>query len=358
MLKNRCLYSLRMHSAKSSLAAALLATSAAASAATPEGTLVVAVNQEPQDLVAQGTYKEINAPWLQNVVEPLIAFDPVSDTFKGILATAWEVVDDNTVWMNLREGVSFHDGTPFNAESAAHAINLDWSADDVFTIQEYLGPGTITATPIGEYSIEIVSSEPDSLLDRLSLNGISWMRQIGDNPATPIGTGPYTVMEWLPGEYWSAEFNSDWWGLSAEDAHGAGAPAFQELLFVFRPEDGARTASAVGPQIERHSPLNDSVFEKDDLVPVHINFLPANDRVALDMETLEVMAFIHPNLVTSRDITKKVKQYINGTSINAPDLDLSDWTGTLTGTFGIIIRIWDERDRKGTDRFKITLNGT
>ena len=75
------------------------------------GTLVVAVNQEPQDLAAQGTYKEINAPGLRNVIETLIAVDPVSGDFVvPVLATAWERVDDRTLRFTIRDGVSFHDG--------------------------------------------------------------------------------------------------------------------------------------------------------------------------------------------------------------------------------------------------------
>ena len=223
---------------------------AAAFAATATAeTLVIAVNQEPQDLAAQGVYKEINAPGLRNVIETLIAADPISGKFRGVLATDWEVVDDKTIRMTLREGLNFHDGTPFNAESAAFSINFVWSGDNAFTIQEYGGPGTITATPTGVYSIEVVSSEPDPLLEfRLSLNGISSMKQVQDNPAThfdtPVGTGPYKFIEWVPGQYWNAELNPDWWGFSADDAYGTAKPAFQELKFVFRPEDGARTAMA------------------------------------------------------------------------------------------------------------------
>ena len=240
---------LRMRDSRTALMAALFATTTATSGLAAEGTLVVAVNQEPQDLAAQGAYKEINAPGLRNVIETLIAADPVTGKFRGILATDWEVVDDTTIRMSLREGVSFHDGTPFNAESAAFAVNYVWSADNAFTIQEYGGPGTITATPTGDYSMEVVSSEPDPLLEfRLSLSGVSSVQQIQEDPAahfhTPIGTGPYKFIEWLPGQYWSAEFNQDWWGLSADDVYGTAIPAFQELRFVFRPEDGARSAMA------------------------------------------------------------------------------------------------------------------
>lgn len=234
---------------KSALFAIALALASATSLAAADGTLVIAVNQEPQDLAAQGVYKEINAPGLRNVIETLIAADPVSGKFRGVLSTYWDVVDDQTIRMDLRQGVNFHDGTPFNAESAAASINFVWSADNAFTIQEYGGPGTITATPTGDYSIEVVSSEPDPLLEfRLSLNGISSMKQVQDNPAshfdTPIGTGPYKFIEWVPGQYWRAEFNSDWWGLSHDDVYGTATPSFAELRFVFRPEDGARSAMA------------------------------------------------------------------------------------------------------------------
>ena len=239
----------RLRETRRLLSAAVLAAAIATPAAAAEGTLVVAVNQEPQDLAAQGTYKTINAPGLRNVIETLIAADPVTGKFRGVLATDWEVVDDRTIRMNLREGVSFHDGTPFDAESAAFAVNWVWSAENAFTIQEYGGPGVIAATPTGEYSIEVVSSEPDPLLEfRLSLSGVSSMKQAQENPAehfhTPIGTGPYKFVEWVPGQYWSAEFNPEWWGLSADDAYGTATPAFEELRFVFRPEDGARAAMA------------------------------------------------------------------------------------------------------------------
>ena len=53
--------------------------------------------QEPQDLAAQGAYKEVNAAGLRNVIETLIAQDPVSGEIKGVLATGWERIDDKTV---------------------------------------------------------------------------------------------------------------------------------------------------------------------------------------------------------------------------------------------------------------------
>ena len=129
------------------LGAALLAVAATASAPAAEGTLVVAVNQEPQDLAAQGAYKEINAPGLRNVIETLIAADPVSGKFRGVLATDWEVVDDRTIRMNLRRGVTFHDGTPFDAESAAFASGSTMTARRAISRMTSLSVSRLGAWP-------------------------------------------------------------------------------------------------------------------------------------------------------------------------------------------------------------------
>lgn len=231
----------------------MLATAAAAaigigSSAQASEAFVVAVDHEPQDLAAQGAYKEVNAPGLRNVLETLIDTDPETGSYRGVLATAWERVDDSTLRFTLRKGVSFHDGSLMDAEAVAAAITFVWSPENAFTIQEYAGPGTITAKAVGDFEVEVTSSAPDPMLEfRMTLNGISSAQQIEENPAahfdTPIGTGPYRFVQWERGQYWSAEKNEDWWGLNAEDAYGVSAPMFDELRFVFRTETSARSAT-------------------------------------------------------------------------------------------------------------------
>lgn len=215
--------------------------------AEPSGSFTVAVSQEPQDLAAQGAYKEINAPGLRNVLEPLIAIDPETGAFTPVLATSWERIDANSVRMTLREGVKFHDGTDMTAEAVAKAITFVWDPGSAFTIQEYAGPGTISAEAVGPNEIVVTSDKPDPMLEfRMTLSGISSAKQIDEDPAahfdTPIGTGPYTFVEWQRGQFWSAKVNPDWWGYAADDAYGAGEPPFEELKIVFRSEGAARAA--------------------------------------------------------------------------------------------------------------------
>ena len=91
------------------LAAMLLAT-AAVPATAAEGTLVVAVNQEPQDLAAQGAYKEINAPGLRNVIETLIAADPVSEL--GMQLMSKKSATPSAASSGISEGEPPVKGTP------------------------------------------------------------------------------------------------------------------------------------------------------------------------------------------------------------------------------------------------------
>ena len=98
------------------LAAISLGFAATAVMAEPsQGELVIAVAQEPQDLAAQGAYKEVNAAGLRNVIETLIAQDPVSGNLTGVLATAWERIDDQTVQFTIPHNFHFSRQMKFSA---------------------------------------------------------------------------------------------------------------------------------------------------------------------------------------------------------------------------------------------------
>ena len=60
------------------------------------------------------------------------------------------------------QGVTFHDGDPFNAEVAAFGINYTWSPENDFEIYQFIGPH-ITATAVDEYTLDVAteSAGPD-----------------------------------------------------------------------------------------------------------------------------------------------------------------------------------------------------
>jgi peptide/nickel transport system substrate-binding protein len=93
-------------------------------------TLVIATTAFPTSLDsvdARGPHSLVVAT---QITETLVGFAPGTTDLAPRLATAWAPNDDATVWtLTLREGVRFHDGTPFDAEAVK--FNFDrWNEPD------------------------------------------------------------------------------------------------------------------------------------------------------------------------------------------------------------------------------------
>jgi peptide/nickel transport system substrate-binding protein len=212
--------------------------------AEPAGKIVLAMTVEIDTLENWRAYSTDGHPVLRNVMEALLNRDPVSNELVGELATAWEQTSD-TVWrFKLREGVTFHNGDPFNAEVAAFGINYTWSPENNFQIYQYVGPD-MNATVVDEYTIDVETEAPDPILpSRLYFSPIPNMIQVKERPETlpvdPIGTGPYKFVDWTRGQALRLEAYPEWWGNTADDAYGT--VTIKDVEFVARPESAVRAA--------------------------------------------------------------------------------------------------------------------
>lgn len=213
----------------------------------PTGKIVLVMTVEPDTLENWRAYSTDGHPVLRNVQEALLNRDPVTNELVGELATSWEQVDDVTWRFHLREGVTFHNGEAFNADVAAFGINYTWSPENNFQIYQYVGPD-MTATAVDEYTLDVVTEAPDPILpSRLYFSPLPSKKQVEEAPETlpdnPIGTGPYVFKEWNRGQYILMEANPDWWGHTAEDAHGE--VTIKEAEWVFRAESSVRASMVV-----------------------------------------------------------------------------------------------------------------
>ena len=87
-------------------------------AQTSDETLVVGQIAEPKSLDPQTVTATNDFRILVNVFDGLVRFKRGTLEVEPALATDWTVSDDQlTYTFNLREGVTFHDGTPFDAEA-------------------------------------------------------------------------------------------------------------------------------------------------------------------------------------------------------------------------------------------------
>lgn len=207
--------------------------------------ITIVLPEEPRNLAAWNAYGNDGFPILRNTHEALVNRDPDTNELVGELASSWEQVDDTNWQFTLREGVTFHDGTPFNAEAAAAGLNYVLSEENGFPVRNFLGSQT-NATAASEYVLNVETVDPDPILDlRLYFVAIPSYAAIEADPdsfeSNPVGTGPYVLDEWNRGTSITLSANPDWWGNAAGD-EAKGTQNISSATFLFRPEPTVRSA--------------------------------------------------------------------------------------------------------------------
>lgn len=113
------------------------------------------------------------------------------------LAASWEESPDGMSWtFKLKDGVMFHDGTPFNAQSVA-----DWIPDFADTENAYLVAAVDSVEVVDELTVRFIMSRPDpSMLYNLSssfmgIPGTASYDALGENfgVSAAVGTGPFKL---------------------------------------------------------------------------------------------------------------------------------------------------------------------
>ncbi|MDF2762126.1 MAG: peptide/nickel transporter substrate-binding lipoprotein [Thermomicrobiales bacterium] len=239
----------------SAIGMALRATpeAAFAQAAEPAGQIVISLSAEPATLENWNAYSLDGHPVLRNIFEALLNRDPATNELVGELATAWEWTDDRTLRFTLREGVTFHDGSPFNAQVAADGVNFTWSAENAFDITQFMGP-QISAAVVDEVTIDVSAAEPDPILPaRLYFAPLPNMVQVEERPDSlpneAIGTGPYQLVEWVRGDHISLTAYPEWWGNGDPEA-AFGQQSIKDVQYVWRPESTVRAAQVTAGEAQ------------------------------------------------------------------------------------------------------------
>ena len=172
------------------------------------------------------TSSELGIP-LTSVYDTLVYQVPETGSETGDfvpgLAERWEISDDGLVYtFYFKQGVTFHDGTPFNAEAVRFNMERITSPDLASQKARFmLGPYERTEV-VDEYTARIHLSEPFALLlDSLSqvylgIASPAAVEQWGDEyQLHQVGTGPFVFAEYVPGDHLLLRRNPDYaWGPS------------------------------------------------------------------------------------------------------------------------------------------------
>jgi peptide/nickel transport system substrate-binding protein len=181
----------------------------------------------------------------QNVYQPLVtyAIDPETGGYGELLpflATSWETSDDGLTWtFHLRDGVTWHDGTPFTADDVIFTLTLCNNSDVGCTYGAGIS-GISGAAAYKDGSSETISglAAPDPLtvtietdapnagmLDALTVIPMLQKSSLGQiapaeikestywsTPGTAMGTGPFMVSDYSPGQFMELSRYDDYWG--------------------------------------------------------------------------------------------------------------------------------------------------
>lgn len=142
-------------------------------------------------------------------------------THEPALAESWSASEDGRTWtFNLREGVKFHDGSPFNSEvvkwhfdrvlsgNGPARFQAQWSIiDSVDTPDEHTVVFNLSAATAGFIDLVIMTNGGMIMSQHaVETNGVEAFA------LHPIGTGPFKFQEWIPGQYTLLVRNDDHWG--------------------------------------------------------------------------------------------------------------------------------------------------
>jgi peptide/nickel transport system substrate-binding protein len=196
---------------------------------------------------------------LRSVYDTLLYRDPQTKAFVAGLAEKWSMSADGlTYTFNLKQGVKFHDGTPFDANAVAANLDRITAADTKSQKAKFLLGPFDHYTVVDPQTIQIVLKTPYApFLDGLCqvYTGIASptaLKQydLAQYQYHQIGTGPFIQVDYVPGDHMTLRRNPDYkWGPAFYNAPTANSVDEIEFRFFVDPPTRAPALESNAVQI-------------------------------------------------------------------------------------------------------------
>jgi peptide/nickel transport system substrate-binding protein len=210
--------------------------------------LVIGQSAEPKSLDPAADTAVNDFRILVNIYDGLVRYAPNSLDVVPDLASKWSVTDSGRIYtFQLRHGVTFQDGTPFNAQAVVYNFDrmLNAGAPGHNTgpfplAKQYFGV-VKKVTAVSPYSVRFQLTQPFAPF----LSNLAYPTGLIVSPSAvakygtgfghhPVGTGAFGFVEWQAGQKVVLGANEHYW---------AGVPPTNTLIFRPLPDDSARVAA-------------------------------------------------------------------------------------------------------------------
>jgi len=238
-----------------------LCSSAFFQSAVAQDQLVLGVPLEPPNLdPTSGAAAAVDEVVYGNIFEGLTRITQSGDVAPA-LAESWEIAEDGRSYVfHLRRGVRFHDGSTFDA------------ADVKFTLERAIAPDSTNAQKallnsmervdvVDTYTVKLVLNRPNGNIPYALGWGDAVMvapESATTNANSPIGTGPYKLLNWRRGDSIQLIRNPDYWGAAAR---------LNSVVFKFIGDPAAAFSSMKAGDIDAYpnypAPENIDDFKSD-----------------------------------------------------------------------------------------------
>ncbi|WP_165971941.1 glutathione ABC transporter substrate-binding protein [Paenibacillus piri] len=261
--------------------------------------LVVAFGSEPVTLDPQDTSDGISNNANELIFDKLVTLDK-NNNIVPQLATEWTTAPNGKkITFKLREGAKFQDGTPVNAEAVKftfdRVINKENKLNRYSLYAEFIDKVNVDS----EYQISFDLKFPfgPALITFAHTNGgihsPKNVKEKGkDVGKSPVGSGPYKLKNWIPGDKVVFEANPDYWG---------DKPKMNTITFKTVAENSARSIML-------------ETGEADIIVPVvttDVERLKANDKIKINVEPSSRNLYMSINTTRAPFDNAKVRQALN-----------------------------------------------
>ena len=182
-----------------------------------------ATSLDPAETIASGS---TGGSALAAVYDVLVRYDPEAQKYEPQLAKSLRHSDDHRTWtLTLRDGVTFSDGTPLDAEAVVWSIN------------RYVEQGGSQASLWSANVASMEATDPSTVVFELQRSWPAFAYMLATGPGmivspssvagekfTPVGAGPFTLSRYAPHEELILKARTDYWG---------GKPYLNKLRFTW-----------------------------------------------------------------------------------------------------------------------------